>query len=308
MDEMNLDDFYFEDSYIKGQMSDLDLSGLTGGKYLRSRLLYLTGELFNISPEDRIKLGRVVELVHNATLTHDDVIDNSHTRRGAPSVPALINNKKSVLLGDYMLARALHELSDFQNPKLTQELTLTLKELVEGEWIQYENTNPYEISTNLYETLAIKKTGSLFRWCFLAPLVAENPNSNQYDLYSEFGEKLGIIFQMTDDLIDFNKESKKSYGLDFRNNNINFVLHFVGTQYPEYKTKFLRTDEISDLTEEEMEIILKAKALAEKTVQEYLTRCHEILKTIKEKFHQGEDKTSLSEFSSILDLITDRVF
>ena len=66
-----------------------------------------------------------------------------------------------------MLARALHELSDFNNPALTKELTLTLKELVEGEWIQYENTNPYEISSHLYQTLALKKTGSLFRWCLL---------------------------------------------------------------------------------------------------------------------------------------------
>jgi octaprenyl-diphosphate synthase len=312
MDGMNLDDFYFEDSYIKGKMSDVDLSGLTGGKYLRSRLLYLAGELFNTAEEDRIKLGRVVELVHNATLTHDDVIDNSHTRRGAPSVPALVNNKKSVLLGDYMLARALHELSDFNNPKLTQELTLTLKELVEGEWIQYENTNPYEITTTLYETLALKKTGSLFRWCFLAPLVASNPDSEYYDLLSEFGEKLGVIFQMTDDLIDFNTESKKSYGLDFRNNNINFVLHFVGMNYPECGTKFLRAEEISDLSADEMKIIEDSLKLAQETVQTYLERCHVILKTLKEKLDLGDDQTpqlnAISEFSSILDLITDRVF
>lgn len=308
MDGMNLDDFYFEDSYIKERMTDVDLSGLTGGKYLRSRLLYLTGELFNTTEENRKKLGRVVELVHNATLTHDDVIDNSHTRRGAPSVPALVNNKKSVLLGDYMLARALHELSDFKNPKLTQELTLTLKELVEGEWIQYENTNPYEITTTLYETLALKKTGSLFRWCFLAPLVAKDPNSDLYPLLSEFGEKLGVIFQMTDDLIDFNTESKKSYGLDFRNNNINFVLHFVGMNHPEYSTKFLRAEEITDLSNEEMKIIQSSLELARETVQKNLKRCHSILETLKEKPNLGDGLTSLNEFSLILELITDRVF
>jgi octaprenyl-diphosphate synthase len=312
MSEINLDDFYFEDSYIKGQMKDVDLSGLTSGKYLRSRLLYLAGELFNTTEEDRIKLGRVVELVHNATLTHDDVIDNSNTRRGAPSVPALINNKKSVLLGDYMLARALHELSDFNNPKLTQELTLTLKELVEGEWIQYENTNPYKITTTLYETLAVKKTGSLFRWCFLAPLVACNSKHEDYSLFAEFGEKLGIIFQMTDDLIDFNKESKKSYGLDFRNNNINFVLHFVGQNYPELETQFLRADDINSLTPKEFSVIEESLTKARSEIEKYLLRCREILKALSEKTKKekssGEREASLGEFSSILDLITDRVF
>ena len=168
---LELDQFFFNDSFLKEQLADYDLSGLTEGKNLRSRLVYLMGEIYNLPIDDRIKLGRVVELVHNATLTHDDVIDNSHTRRGAPSMPTLVNNKKSVLLGDYMLAKALHELTDFENPELCAELTLTLKELVEGEWIQFENTNPYEISTQIYTTLCIKKTGSLFRWCFIAPFL-----------------------------------------------------------------------------------------------------------------------------------------
>jgi octaprenyl-diphosphate synthase len=307
MGDLGLDDFYFDDSFIKNDMADIDLSGLTGGKHFRSRLLYLAGQIFSLNDDDLLKLGRVVELVHNATLTHDDVIDNSHTRRGAPSVPALINNKKSVLLGDYMLAKALHELSDFSNPALTQELTLTLKELVEGEWIQYENTDPYEISYKLYETLAIKKTGSLFRWCFLAPLVAAKGDEVLYKLFSEFGEELGIIFQMTDDVIDFNKESKKSYGLDFRNNNINFVLQFVGTDFPEYHKKFLQTDDITDLNETEFTVIMTSLDKANGVIKVKLDRCKGILNLLKEKL-EDTDQAPLEEFEMVLDLITDRVF
>ena len=266
------------------------------------------GKLHDLTKKDCRKLGRVVELVHNATLTHDDVIDNSHTRRNAPSVPALINNKKSVLLGDYMLAKALHELSDFNNPPLTKQLTLTLKDLVEGEWIQYENTNPYEITSTLYNTLALKKTGSLFRWCFIAPhLTAKDSEENEtFYLLSEFGETLGIIFQMTDDLIDFNPQSKKSYGLDFRNNNINYVLHFMGEKYPELSTKLLRTEEIKDLSDSELVILKESITLAQENVQIHLKRCHEILEKMKEKYVH-RDHTPLSEFSSILDLVADRV-
>jgi len=307
MSNLNLDDFYFDDdSYIKQELKDIDLSGLTGGKHLRSKLIKLTAGLFNLEDQITQKLGRVVELVHNATLTHDDVVDNSHTRRGSVSVPALINNKKSVLLGDYMLAKALHELSEFDNPKLTGELTLTLKELVEGEWIQYENTNPYEISTHLYETLAIKKTGSLFRWCFLAPLIVFDKNSNIYELYQELGEQLGVIFQMSDDVIDFNKESKKSYGLDFRNNNINYVLHFVGLSHPEVKIKFLQTEEITDLSKAELEIIDQASALAKETIQSKVNNCEKIVNKLKEKLPESE--ASLDEINSIVKYITARVF
>ena len=308
MTDMKLDEFFFNDSYIKKEIKPSDLRGLTNGKYLRSRLLFLTSNIFHLTDEQVKDLGRIVEMVHNATLTHDDVIDNSHTRRGVPSIPSVINNKKSVLLGDYMLARALHELSDFNNPKLTKELTLTLKELVEGEWIQYENTNPYKITKSLYTTLALKKTGSLFRWCFIAPLVAFNKQEELYPLFSEFGEKLGIIFQMTDDLIDFNPESKKTYGLDFKNNNINYVLLHLGQIAPELEKRFLRTESIEDLTPEEIDYLNQSIKTAKKEIDEYLKRCHELLEIIKGKLNSDNDFTSLNEFSLVLDLIADRVF
>jgi geranylgeranyl pyrophosphate synthase len=308
MSDLNLDDFYFDnDSYIKSQIRDLDLSGLTGGKHLRSKLLSLTGKAVSLTEDQLRSLGRVVELVHNATLTHDDVIDNSHTRRNSPSIPALINNKKSVLLGDYMLARALHELSSFNNPKLTAELTLTLKDLVEGEWIQYENTNPYEITATMYETLAVKKTGSLFRWCFIAPLVAFEPDSPLYSDYLQLGEQLGIIFQMSDDMIDFNKESKKSYGLDFRNNNINYVLQFVGENHPEYKKKFLQLDSIEELGPKEMEAIDKCIDIAKDKIDLKLKNCSEIIERVRSKL--GDlDQTYLNELHSIITLLKSRVF
>lgn len=310
MSDLKLDQFYFQDSFLKEQLTDVDFSGLTEGKNLRSRLLYLMGELYDIPIDHRLQLGRVVELVHNATLTHDDVIDNSHIRRDSPSMPALMDNKKSVLLGDYMLAKALHELSQFNNPALTTELTLTLKELVEGEWIQYENTDPYEISHHLYTTLATKKTGSLFRWCFVAPHVAfykGQANDQTYKLLSEFGEKLGIIFQMTDDIIDFNPKSKKTFGLDFQNNNINFVLHFVGLHSPELKSHMQKTNTIAELNGDALKIISHSVELAKKAVQEHLKRCLEILEKLKEKYETSQH-TPLCEFGSILDLVSDRVF
>ena len=308
MSDLDLDQFYFQDSFLKEHLKDYNFDGLTQGKYLRSRLLELFGDLYDL-PKDKCKcLGRIVELVHNATLTHDDVIDHSHTRRGSPSVPSLINNKKSVLLGDYMLAKALHELSEFKNTNLSAELTLTLKDLVEGEWIQYENTNPYEISKNLYTRLAIKKTGSLFRWALIAPHLAAGKNQDStYELLVELGESLGVIFQITDDLIDFNKESKKTYGLDFKNNNINYVLHYIGTSNPEVKTKFLRADTINDLEKSDFELIDKSILRSKNDVKQYVDRSKEILEDLKGKYTQNKH-TSLLEFCSILDLVIDRVF
>lgn len=309
MSDLQLDDFYFDSaSYLKKEVTSLDLSGLTGGKHLRSKLIALIGNLYQLNPDNMTKLGRVVEMVHNATLTHDDVVDNSHTRRGKESVPALINNKKSVLLGDYMLAKALHELSEFNNPKLTAELTLTLKDLVEGEWIQYDNTNPYQISSNLYETLAIKKTGSLFRWCFLAPLLVSETNfKDLYPLYQEFGEQLGVIFQMSDDVIDFNPESKKTFGLDFKNNNINYVLHFAGKSCPKLEKTFLHAETLEDLDEYQRDVINTAVHSAKDSIDAKVKNCEIILKNIEESSSR-KNHHELDELSQILQFITARVF
>lgn len=307
MDDLRLDDFYFEEeSLLKTQMKEIDLSSLTGGKQLRARLIGLIGEAHGAENKDLMKLGRVVEMVHNATLTHDDVIDNSHTRRGAPSVPEQINNKKSVLVGDYMLARALHELSTFKNTDLTSELTLTLKDLVEGEWIQFENTNPFEIGLKTYELLAQKKTGSLFRWCFIAPLINSNNNKDLYPLYCEFGEQLGVIFQMTDDLIDFSPESKKSYGLDLANNNINFVLHYLGQLYPEYKRNFLQADSIDSLSHQESDALNKSIKQANEQMDKKFNRCHELLNQIETRL--SDKPKYIQELRDMTDLLKQRVY
>ncbi|MBD64573.1 MAG: hypothetical protein CME62_05175 [Halobacteriovoraceae bacterium] len=305
--DLELDHFYFsDDSYLKEDLKNVNLKGLTGGKLLRSKLVQYMGEIFSLGEAEVVKLGRVVELVHNATLTHDDVIDNSHMRRDNPSIPALINNKKSVLLGDYMLARALHELSDFNNPKLTAELTLTLKDLVEGEWIQFENTNPYQITTTLYETLALKKTGSLFRWCFIAPYLASTPDHKLYDDLVKLGEEIGIIFQMTDDIIDFNSESKKTYGLDFRNNNLNYVLHFVGLNHPELTKKFLQLESMDELTETEKTYFDAAIKLAKDRMQKKVQLCRDIIARLSQS--ADGDTSSLSEIESLIDLLQTRLY
>lgn len=307
MSDLKLGEFFFdENSIIKEQANDLNLSSLTGGKQLRSRLVELVASAHGVPSEDALQLGRIVEMVHNATLTHDDVIDNSHTRRGAPSIPAQINNKKSVLLGDYMLAKSLHELSDFNNPTLTKELTLTLKDLVEGEWIQFENTNPFEIQTQTYETLARKKTGSLFRWCFLAPLVVNKYEQSLYDLYAEFGEQLGVLFQMTDDLIDFNEESKKTYGLDLANNNINYVLHFVGIHYPELKRDFLQADNIASLNLNEEDALKDCLEIAKNEMSKRFECCNDILGKIRNETAGSSEYHE--ELGSILELLKTRTF
>ena len=308
MSDLQLDSFYFDDSYMQQELAGVNLNGLIEGKHIRSRLLFLTGQLLTVDSPILSRLGRIVEMVHNATLTHDDVIDNAHTRRGHPSIPQLINNKKSVLLGDYMLAKALHELSDYQKPKLTQELTLTLKELVEGEWIQYEYTNPYTISNHIYNTLAIKKTGSLFRWSFIAPLHFTQYSPQLYQALQEFGEKLGLVFQMSDDIIDFNEQNQKNYGLDFKNNNINFVLLFFGRNHPELAKRWLQMEDISEMQAADKIELEKAIIEAKNIMRENLSRLKELCKEIKKELNLSDDSAPFQELCTLLDLISDRVF
>lgn len=303
--DLHLEDIYFKGSYIAKDLADVDLRCLKDGKYLRSYLLLLTGRYFQLEEEKLLALGRIVEMVHNATLSHDDVIDQGQMRRGLPSLPAILDNKKSVLLGDYILAKALNELTVFADHRLVNELALTLRDLVEGEWIQMENKNPFTIQQELYEELAIKKTGSLLRWSFVAPALLKNLPAEERDLYYHLGEQLGVIFQITDDVIDFNGKNLKNKDLDLKNNNINYVFHKLGLQFPDLEASLMKKSRWEDLNSEELAAMKVSIDLSKEDIHLKLKECRSLLN----KIFKGDQEAELfQELDKALDLIVNRVF
>lgn len=196
---------------------------LTGGKRLRPLLTFLVADLFGVSHENIAPFARVVELVHAATLAHDDVIDNASHRRGLASINSVSSNKHAVLAGDYLLAYSLKEVARYERPKLVSCLAEIIGDLAEGEWLQIENSQKPGLTEQDVELVALKKTGSVLRWCAqAAPLYLDQPDE-VIGKMRNFGELLGVAFQMTDDILDFKRRDGAEFA-DIKNKVINSVI------------------------------------------------------------------------------------
>ena len=225
MSDLNLDQFYDKQSYFGEQLEAVNKSFLTNGKKLRAYFLNSIGKSLDVNEDATYIMARSTEMIHNATLCHDDVIDNATMRRETPSINQQIDNKKSVLVGDFLLARAIQELCDLKSLPLLKEISKTLELLSQGEFIQDDYSKESNSwSYEKFAEVALHKTGSLFAWTFKAPYLYAQADEKIIKQISDLGESFGELFQMRDDLLDFAKETDKTSMIDIENQNINFVL------------------------------------------------------------------------------------
>lgn len=175
------------------------LEKLATGKMLRSKLIL---KIAGISQES-IKLCAVVEMIHAASLLHDDVIDDADTRRGQPSVNALYDNKTSIMFGDILYSRAFTELSQMDK-RVAYTISNAVTLLSIGEMIDVDLTNSFNTSYDLYLDMIYKKTASLIEASAKAAAIIAGLDENKYALY---GKNLGLAFQMIDDILDITQDS-----------------------------------------------------------------------------------------------------
>ena len=186
------------------------LEKLATGKMLRSKLIL---KIAGISIES-IKLCAVVEMIHAASLLHDDVIDDADTRRGQPSVNALYDNKTSIMFGDILYSRAFTELSQMDK-QIAYTISNAVTLLSIGEMMDVDLTNTFNKSYDKYLDMIYKKTASLIEASSKAAAILSKKDENKYALY---GKNLGLAFQMVDDILDITQDSKtlgKPAMLDF---------------------------------------------------------------------------------------------
>lgn len=228
-----LSDFYFDKDEIYRLVNSFPPETFTGGNHNRTQIMNELASELGITQFQIAPYARVIELVHNATLIHDDVIDESHTRRDNPTLNAKLENRKCILIGDYMLAKAMSELTSFANNKIVAELSRTLKDLVNGEILQSFENEKLLWSKEKYFEISFNKTGSVLRWCLLIPLIVkELDESRSLEVMEKVAYKLGLIYQMLDDVKDFSTLSKKTPFLDINNWNINIVLLNLQSKKP----------------------------------------------------------------------------
>jgi octaprenyl-diphosphate synthase len=195
------------------------------GKLFRPTLLLLSSEVEGKPDERAISLAATLELIHLATLVHDDAVDHSVLRRGMPTVNALFGHQISVIMGDFLYSTALTSLVNLGSLEALQILTRASTEMTLGEMRQLAVTEPLRFGEREYYALIRSKTASLMRaGCELGAI----SGARRYrDQLGDFGENLGMAFQITDDLLDYREEKEttgKPSGLDLREHKVTLPL------------------------------------------------------------------------------------
>jgi len=174
-----------------------------GGKRMRPMLVFLTarnlGEVTDVTQNAALGL----ELLHTASLVHDDVVDESAERRGAPSVNAAYNNKVAVLVGDYILSTALLRVALSDNHRIVQHLAELGRKLAAGEVLQLSNISNQEISEDVYYQVIDQKTAVLFESCCILGAISVGASDEMIEKAAKFGHNVGMIFQIRDDIFDY---------------------------------------------------------------------------------------------------------
>ncbi|PYX07383.1 MAG: polyprenyl synthetase family protein [Acidobacteria bacterium] len=172
-----------------------------GGKRIRPALLLLSAKLFNYQGRGAIRLGAVVEIIHTATLVHDDIIDEAQTRRGRPAANTQWGNSKCVLAGDWLYMQAFKIAVQERNFRILDSLIDLTQQMVEGELLQMEKLGKL-ISLDEHFDLIYRKTACLFSVCMRVGGILGGATREQEDSLAQYGHDLGMAFQITDDVLD----------------------------------------------------------------------------------------------------------
>ena len=204
-----------------------------GGKRVRPIALLLSAACFGGISDKARELAVVSELVHSATLLHDDVVDEGMERRGAPTARLAWGNGISVLAGDLLLVNALDRTAR-QAPEAMPDLISTLRRLVEGEIVQLRGRSELDVTEATYERILRDKTASLFSWATRNGARVAGASLADQERLSGFGERLGIAFQLVDDVLDYSGEQTgKSLLADLREGKLTLPLVLAVARRPE---------------------------------------------------------------------------
>jgi octaprenyl-diphosphate synthase len=200
----------------------------TKGKQLRPMFVLLSAKLAGEINESTYRAASLVELLHTATLVHDDVVDESFERRNVFSVFALWKSKVSVLTGDYLLAKGLLLSLDNDDFKILQLLSRAVKEMSEGELLQLEKSRSLNLDEEVYFQIIKSKTASLLASACAAGAYSASQNLDITEKFRLFGEYTGIAFQIKDDLFDYGTENVgKPTGNDIKEKKLTLPLIFT---------------------------------------------------------------------------------
>lgn len=198
------------------------------GKQMRPMFVFLSAKLAGSINDTTYRAASLIELLHTATLVHDDVVDNSIKRRNFFSINALWKNKIAVLVGDYLLSRGLLLSIDNGDYRILQITSRAVKEMAEGELLQMEKARKLDIDESVYFEIIRAKTASLLSSACSAGAYSAENNEDAAERFRIFGEKIGIAFQIKDDLFDYGQDNiGKPTGIDIKEKKMTLPLIYT---------------------------------------------------------------------------------
>ncbi len=269
------------------------------GKQMRPMFVFLSaGTCGNIS-EASYRGASLIELLHTATLVHDDVVDDANYRRGFFSVNALWKNKIAVLVGDYLLSRGLLLSIDNGDYNLLQIVSTAVREMSEGELLQMEKARKLDITEEVYYDIIRQKTASLIASCCAVGAASADSQNDTVEKMKLFGEKVGMAFQIKDDLFDYGtNEIGKPLGIDIKEKKMTLPLIYAlqKASWSERRSVISTIKNHSNKPKKVNEVIAFVKQsggieYAEQVMQNYYKEATDILDT----FEDSEYKTSLGQ-------------
>ena len=273
-----------------------------GGKRMRPLLILLIAKNYGGVNDVTLRSAVGLELLHTASLVHDDVVDESKERRGQPSVNAEYNNKVAVLVGDYVLSTALLNISFTNNSDILRSIAVLGRNLSNGEILQLSNIQNTEFSEDIYYDVIKMKTAALFEACCEVGTLSVNANKRQIELAKEFGKNLGIIFQIRDDIFDYydSKEIGKPTGNDMAEGKLTLpVLYALNSTHDSEMEEIARKVKRNDVTRYEIARLVdftKNNGGIEYAEQKMLELRHKCMEFIDSESVSEEIRTSLTAY------------
>ncbi len=200
------------------------------GKQMRPMFVFLTAKICGNVNDSTYTAAALIELLHTATLVHDDVVDDANMRRGFFSINALWKNKIAVLVGDFLLSRGLLMSIDAGEFELLRIVSTAVREMSEGELLQMEKARKLNITEEIYFDIIRQKTASLIAACCQSGAHSVNASAGHCELMRKFGEKTGIAFQIKDDLFDYDTNGEdigKPTGIDIKEKKMTLPLIYA---------------------------------------------------------------------------------
>ena len=198
------------------------------GKQMRPMFVFLSARIAGDVKEPTYRAASLIELLHTATLVHDDVVDNALIRRNFFSINALWKNKIAVLVGDYLLSKGLLLALGNEDYQILQITSRAVKEMSEGELLQMEKARKLDIKEDIYFEIIRAKTASLLSAACAAGAYSATENREQAEQFRLFGEKVGIAFQIKDDLFDYGQDNVgKPTGIDIKEKKMTLPLIYT---------------------------------------------------------------------------------